>query len=179
MLWDDYMTSIAERLKEPEQAYLNARIMTGLPYVKRDDLEDVLHASLVQALREVEQSDWEAFSSLAVQHITGGPNVVEMPLNLVRILGASVDNGAAVQCSVANYFQWATGNSKYTNQYALFSGNCNFQGTSIDLRILVEPSLRDWKLAQTPVLPPGSDIRVIDIAVKRVIISDYVPEWRP
>jgi len=180
MLWNDYMSAVALRMKEPDMAYLNGQYMQDVPYLTKDDLSQMLHASLTQVLREVDPADWEAFPSQAVQVLTGSSPLV-IPRSIVRPISYSVDGNATVYASVGSFYQSAaeTGVNKFTNLFTLMDGLCVFLGSSITLTILVEPTITDWMTATNPILPPGHDVRVVDLTATRILISDYVPEWRP
>lgn len=182
MIWQEYMQALADRMKQPDAAQTNVRLGADIPYNIKGELEHVLVMSLNQVLGEIPEPDWDSFSSLAVKVITGGSFVVEwsqlaIPLALRRVLAISVDGEPSVLSSVGTFIQFAGTSSRYSSQVALINGAICFRGTTITVTYLSEPTMDEWKQSPKSILPPGYDLRVLDIAFKRYLISEYAPEW--
>lgn len=185
-LFSDFMNAVALRMRESE-ALGTTRLTSQAPYFIETELAQIVYEALLQTLKEIPNEDYEGFSSLAVQQlsttvVSGYPGVgaIAAPLNLARVLGASVDGNATVGSTPKSFVQAMnlTG-TRWTNRWTLVAGKFLFIGTAAVFTVLVEPTLTAWQNASTPVLPPGYDIRAVDLAHKRVLIADYVPAWRP
>lgn len=184
MLFEEYMQAVADRIREPD--LVGTFYQKDIPWLTRDRLEQVVVQSLNQVVREVPEADWDSFSSDAVKVITDGPSSIDLPKNFLRVLASSVNGQPAVQASVGSWQQmlktanFSSPGERIPLTYTLRAGTAWYIAGAGDLTltILVEPDIDTWKGAVTSILPPGYDIRVIDIAAKRILISDYVPEWR-
>lgn len=186
MIWNDYMTAVAERMREVE-ALANIRYAISIPYFIQTELQYFLYEALTQVLREIPNTDYEGFSSVAVQTLSTtvssgytGVGAIALPLNVARIIGVSVDGKPSVVASPGGFIQGMnmTG-GRWTNRWTAMMGKVLFIGTNAKVTVLQEPTLAEWQAASTPVFPPGYDIRAIDVAHKRILIADYVPAWRP
>ena len=186
MLFNDYMRAVALRMREPEAAG-TVQFAYDAPYLLEPELQGIVYAALLQTLKEVPKVDFDSFSGAAVTIVTGGtptslPNISGMPvpINAVRVLGVTIDGLDTVKATPAGLGQAVNmPPNRNTNRYTFMQGRVFFVGTNIVLTLLVEPTLDDWRVATKPILPPGFDIRAIDLAHKRVLIADYVPAWRP
>jgi hypothetical protein len=185
-LFSDFMNAVVWRMRE-EEALGNVRLTVQTPYFISNELQWIVYEALLQVLKEIPNEDFEGLSSLAVQSLSttvssgyAGVGAIVAPLNTIRVLGATVDTKSTVGSSPKSFVQAMDMiGGRWTNRWTMIGGKFLYIGTNAVFTVLTEPTLAQWMAASVPVLPPGYDIRAVDLAHKRVLIADYVPAWRP
>src|ERR1035437_4209563 len=109
MLFNDYMRAVALRMREPEAAG-TVQLAYDAPYLLDLDSQGIVCGALLQTLNEVPKIDFDSFSGAAVTIVTGGipsslPNIsaAHVPLNAVRVLGATIDGLDTVKATPAGF----------------------------------------------------------------------------
>lgn len=183
MTWQERITQVLERLREPDAAFTDQHDgQVDLPYFKNLYVEYHLRTVGLELLREVPVDDLQAIGSEAVKEYSdfvttlGGMSFLPIPLGILRVVGCRIDGKPAVQTDIANFFQRLPGGSRTSNCFTFF-GTCVFIGTEINLTIVEEPSLDDFR-TNAPILPSGKDMEWIDRTIKRMMIEDFEPPGR-
>lgn len=186
MLWKEQILTAAERDGQPD--ILNTNVDTGetdSPYYLFDTLERWAYEGSLDKLRTISGVILDGIGSPAIQSVTALPGY-NLPRGTLDCLGASIYvNGVAVESvevDAATYYQLAN-IGQYNSAgdkaavYSFIGGKVQFQGTAINLVLLVEPRLSLFQ-ADAQILPDGSSEDVIDFIHKQMLTGDLLPAGR-
>lgn len=185
MTWQEKVQYIADRVREPDLMATDQIVgQVNLPYFKKNFIEDHLRIVGLELLRETPEDELMAIGSDAIETITGdvtgivnGINYIELPLTIIRVLSARIDESPAVYAGAANFLQRSGGGSRTGNCFTFYETFCAYIGNDLTMVCVKEPSLADFK-ADKKILPEGRDLEWIDRAIKRMMIEDFEPDGR-
>lgn len=182
--WDDMLSSVTARIREPETLIGPIPGELDIPYFTKAELEDHLLIVCNDLLREVPEDELMAIGSDAVTALQGSVaygifRSIPLPIEITSVLSATINTDPAVEASASGFFQLAQVDSTLDSAYTFSEGKALFYGTVSDvikLFYIVEPSLAAWQglTSGKPILPPGYDLEVIDRTVARLQVIDYL-----
>lgn len=172
MTWTTLISEISKRFREPKLTAISGK--NAIPYFLQADIEEILWRASQQLLREVPIEELKAFGSAAVINVTSASGSATIPLNVIGLLGAAVDDGPTSLTSLSGYHQKRSVDPTILAIHAFTSdgsgvGKIVYTGTNLTAEFLIEPSLASFQ-ADDPIFPPGYDEERISRTLQRMLI---------
>lgn len=143
---------------------------------------DLLHLEVVQELiREISDDELEEVGAAIIATVNGVSGMT-LPLNCVRIVSVAIqlEDGDTIwhrarEVSVALWHQAKSIPAADFLRYVLKEGKVYFNGSSIDIQFIVEPSLAICKF-DSAVLPAGKVEERLDRVHQLILAIDRIPD---
>lgn len=177
MGWADQLQWVASRMQEPE--ITDALPIPGeldIPYFDKAELEDHMLIVAQNLLLEITEEELQSVGSDVIFTTSGGGSLgglwgLALDLTVINVISATIDGEPASEVTMEAFLQ-LYGNSDAAI-YTFAEGRVYFNGTSISLILITEPSLTALRI-DAPIFPPGYDNEIVDRTVDRLMIIDFL-----
>lgn len=150
---------------------------TDITYVSSADIRNLLAEVSTALLLECTAEELRTAGSEAISQDSYASGAA-IPLVTLDILGARIDSEPAVRVSPAAFIQQrASAYGSGAAIYTFYDGNVYFNGTTIVLTRLIEPTLVQYE-TDAKILPAGYDSIRVDMTCQLLEAMDYLPEGR-
>lgn len=174
MTWQELLDQIEYRSQQGDGASSAASGDEQAPYYKRARIEKYLKEVSTQLLLEIPQAEAEAIGGDAILEMSVSSGDA-LPLEVISCLAARMDNEPATEVSPAHFFQLDLPMDPLygVKAYSFFSGNVYHSGTSLDLVLLIEPTLATYR-ADGVTLPAQYDEVRIERVHQLLLAMDFL-----